>query len=464
MRLAGAALAAVVCVGILTPAHAANVTLEGGQGVTVTSDDGDTSINLGFYTQFRFQVVKRKYLWRRSNPGEAFPPFSVENFGRTEPSFQMRKARVYASGTILKKWFNYKVEVDLAGNDEGLRHVFIPPVFTVGGASDFPGVDITAGPSDQDGRTLKLLDAYVDFTPQPYARVRVGQFKVPYGRQELVSDNKLQMTQRGIVSDFFAPSRDRGVMFHGGTDTQRVQYKLGVFNGTGLAQAQNLDTSLGYAARVTMTTSGPFLDLEDIVDQPPSHGVRVQGGLAWYSSTDTPVRQNPVIPESDIRNTRYEADLGIFFRQRANLFLDYYSRRYSVDQSFDLPTSCYGAFIQGRFSCDQMGWAVQAGIALDSKLNHELSLRYNALDYDRDLNDDRSTEATLNYAYYMFKHTLQLSASVSYFEVGQNAAGSSAFAVKSANPTADFFDPTQFAPALTGDKNWLGVIQLQWTF
>jgi hypothetical protein len=464
MRLRTAALAAVVCVGFLVPARAANVSLEGGQGVTVTSDDGETSINLGFYAQFRFQVVKRKYLWRRSDLNQGFPPFSIENFGRTEPSFQVRRARMIAQGTILKKWFNYKVEVDFAGNDEGLRRVFIPPVFTVGGASDFPGVDIAAAANDQDGRSLKLLDAYADFTPKAYARFRAGQFKVPFGRQELVSDNKLQMTQRSIASDFFAPGRDRGLMFHGGTDTQRVQYKIGAFNGTGLATAQNLDTTLAYAARISMTTSGPFLDIEDIVDQPPSMGVRVQGGLAWYTSTDTPVRANPQIPESDIRNTRYEADLGIFFGQRGNILFDYYSRRYSVDQSFDLPSSCYGAFVQGRFSCDQTGYTAQAGVLVDRKRNQELSLRYSSIDYDRDLDLDRSTESTLNYTYYMFRHTLQLSASVSYFEVGQNAAGSSAFAVKSANPTADFFDPGSFSPALTNDKNFLGVIQLQWTF
>jgi hypothetical protein len=292
----------------------------------------------------------------------------------------------------------------------------------------------------------------------------MGQFKVPFGRQELVSDNKLQMTQRSITSDFFAPSRDRGFMFHGGTDTQRVQYKLGAFNGTGLATSQNLDTSLAYAARITMTSSGPFLDIEDIVDQPPSMGVRVQGGLAWYASTDTPVRVNPQIPESDIRNTRYEADLGIFFTQRGNILLDYYSRRYSVDQTFDLPSSCYGAFLQGRFSCDQTGYAAQGGVMVDRTGNQELSLRYASIDYDRELDDDRSTEATLNYTYYMFRHTLQISAAISYFQVGQNAAGSSAFAVKSLNPTADFFDPASFKPTLTDDQNFLAVIQVQWTF
>lgn len=465
MRLRDAMMVAVVCVVAAGRAHAeATVELEPGQGVTVRSADGETKINIGFYGQFRFQVLRRDVTWRRSDLVQTFPPFSVENVGRTEPSFQVHRFRLFAQGTIMKSWFNYRVEVDLAGNDEGLRSVFIPPVFTVGGASDFPGVDISAGASDLDGRTLKLMDAYVDFTPKPYARVRVGQFKVPFGREFLVSDNKLQMTSASIASDFFAPGRDRGVMFHGGSDTQRVQYKVAAFNGTGLAGGLNLDTSLAYAARITATTSGPFLDIEDVIDQPPAFGVRVQGGIAWYASTDTPIRANPQIPESDINNTRYEADLGIFFGQRGNLLLDYFTRRVTVDQSFDLPRSCYGAFIEGRFSCDQSGYAVQGGVLLGTQRNQELSARYSAIDDDRDLQNDEQTEATLNYTYYLFHHTLQLSGSVSYYTLGVNAVGSSAFAVKAANPTADFFDPAAFAPTMTEDKNWLAVVQIQWTF
>jgi hypothetical protein len=455
--------AALVCAAALRSAHAqTTVETEPGKGVTISSEDGNTKINIGFYGQFRFQELSRD-LYRRSDLNQTFPPFTIENDGRTEPSFQVRRLRLILQGSLWKSWIRYVLEVDLAGNDEGLRNVFIPPVFTVGGSSEFPGVNIAQGAQDQDGRSLKVLDWYVDLAPKAAARARIGQFKVPFGRQELVSDNRLQMTARGIASDFFAPGRDRGVMFHGGTDTQIVQYKVGVFNGTGLAQAQNLDESLAYVARLTATSSGPFLDIEDVIDQPPSLGVRVQGGISWYQSTNTPVRLNPQIPESDVRNSRIEGDLGIFFRQRANLFAEYYQRKVEVEQGFDLPASCYGAFVQGRFSCDQTGYTVQGGLRLGRGDHHELSARYSWIDNDRDLDKDERSESTLNYAYYFFRHTMQLSVSVSYFEVGVNAEGSSGFAVKLANPTAGFLDDSAF-PGLEGDKNILGTIQFQWTF
>ena len=98
-------------------------------------------------------------------------------------------------------------------------------------------------------------------------------------------------------------------------------------------------------------------------------------------------------------------------------------RKVEVDQGFDLPKSCYGAFIEGRFSCDQSGYTVQGGCAWDPTDHHELSARYSWIDNDRDLEDDERTEATLNYAYYFFRHTMQLFVSVSYFDLGVNAEG-----------------------------------------
>src|SRR5262245_45471431 len=208
MKLEGWVGAAIACALAIAPAFGdATVETKPGEGVTISSEDGANKINIGFYGQFRFQVLSRDK-WRRADLTETFPPFTVENVGDTEPSFQVRRLRLFASGSVWKPWLGYKVELDLAGNDEGLRSVFIPPVFTVGGISDFPGVDVKAGASDQDGRSVKLLDWYLDVAPNKAARARIGQFKVPFGRQELVPDNKLHISSRSLASDFFVPSRD----------------------------------------------------------------------------------------------------------------------------------------------------------------------------------------------------------------------------------------------------------------
>ena len=112
-------VAGLVCVLALTAAHGqTTVETEAGKGVTISSEDGNTKINIGFYGQFRFQELSRD-LYQRSDLTQAFPPFSVENNGRTEPSFQVRRLRLIAQGSLWKSWIRYVMEVDLAGNDEG---------------------------------------------------------------------------------------------------------------------------------------------------------------------------------------------------------------------------------------------------------------------------------------------------------------------------------------------------------
>src|SRR5262249_26099865 len=183
-------------------------TLGDGNGLSFTSASGNYSLHLGFWGQIRFQLFDRDQ-FRRTSRTIVVPPIPVEHIGGTEQTFDIPRARCALWGNAFRPWLTYKVEADLVANDEGLRQVFLPPVDPISGAN---AVLIRAGAEDQDGRTLKLVDFYLDGAPRTAVGFRVGQFKVPQGRQELVTDTKLQMTVRSIASNFFAPGRDRGIV------------------------------------------------------------------------------------------------------------------------------------------------------------------------------------------------------------------------------------------------------------
>ena len=433
-------------------------TMNPGDGLTLTSASGETTFNLGFYVQARFQWLSYDQ-YVRSNPLASSPPIPVDNIGQQNKSFDLRRARMYMRGQLGQPWIKYKVEFDLVGNDEGLRNVFIPPGDPTTG---FVGVNISSGAESKDGRTMKLLDAYVDLSPNPAANFRIGQFKIPHGREEIVSDNLLQMPARSISSDFFAPSRDRGVLFFGATPTALIGYQVGAFNGTGLTRGQNLDPDLAYVARLTAAGKGGYLDTESVIDDPATF--HVQGSVSWYDTSDTPKRQSPSIPIGKIRDTRLSGDVE-FFWPRANLILEYHSRSIDADYDFDLPASCFGAYLNGRLSCDSRGYTAQAGVLIAPE--HELSARYSKIDNDTQIDRDERTEATLAYTYYIRRHALKLNVSVSQFKLGVNAYGSSGFDVQQGTPPArpiylqDF--PDAF-PGLKDDKNTLFVTQLQWIF
>jgi hypothetical protein len=92
----------------------------------------------------------------------------------------------------------------------------------------YGGEDIVAA---SPGVTLGLLDFSFD-VPMPLdTRLRVGQFRVPYGRERLTDSGTLNFGDRSIQSLGFSWNRDVGAALH--TSRGRFAGTLGVFTGGG---------------------------------------------------------------------------------------------------------------------------------------------------------------------------------------------------------------------------------------
>jgi phosphate-selective porin OprO and OprP len=85
---------------------------------------------------------------------------------------------------------------------------------------------------------VSLKDAYLDLAFLPELRLQAGQFKVPFGLEELTSSRFIDFVERSLVNEL-APSRDRGVMLYGDLMRGAVSYYLGGFNGTGEDTSDN---------------------------------------------------------------------------------------------------------------------------------------------------------------------------------------------------------------------------------
>ncbi len=81
-----------------------------------------------------------------------------------------------------------------------------------------------------------LEDAVVnyDFTKgKKLFQLKAGQFKVPFGRQELTSSGSQQFVDRAAVSNTFARGRDIGIQLWGTPLAGQVDWRFGIFNGNG---------------------------------------------------------------------------------------------------------------------------------------------------------------------------------------------------------------------------------------
>ncbi len=101
-----------------------------------------------------------------------------------------------------------------------------------------------------------LKDAYFTAAYQKEAAPRIGQFKVPFYREELNSSTSLQLVERSIVYDEFTLERERGTSVSGGLGADNhFSYSAGVFNGDGI-NGTSVDSNLLYAGRIQFGLGG----------------------------------------------------------------------------------------------------------------------------------------------------------------------------------------------------------------
>ena len=211
-------------------------------GITISS--GVNSLTIGARAQFRWTVDDREDADADTTgrgAGEADGPIS---------QFDIPRLRLTLSGGVYKPWLRYSFQFDF---------------------SRTPG----------EGAS-KIKDAILEIRPvgRNY-RIAVGQFKAPFGLQQITSSGRLQFVDRAITDAKFNPSREMGVMVSGTTVARKVGYDLGVFNGSGESVRQNNRSHL-WAARLYFQPFGAYAPAEgasDAGEKPVVHlGVGLRGG------------------------------------------------------------------------------------------------------------------------------------------------------------------------------------------
>ncbi len=87
-------------------------------------------------------------------------------------------------------------------------------------------------------------------------RVVFGQYKVPFGRQQMTSSGNQQFVDRSLVSDEYLRGRDIGVSVQGAVWNNKIEYRAGMFNGNGLNRPSNDNDKFQYNARLMWQPNG----------------------------------------------------------------------------------------------------------------------------------------------------------------------------------------------------------------
>jgi len=112
-----------------------------------------------------------------------------------------------------------------------------------------------------------VKDAWVRLKPLDELEIRAGVFKKPFSGLELTSSADLKVIERGVANQFAVAIKDGGLAYGdrdvgleiGGRliDSVRLEYAIGVFNGSELA-VEDFDNTKDLAARLSMRPVKPL--------------------------------------------------------------------------------------------------------------------------------------------------------------------------------------------------------------
>jgi phosphate-selective porin OprO/OprP len=184
------------------------------------------------------------------------------NFGESaiKDRFRLRRARVNLTGDFAEQ-FDFKVEGDFGQNDG-----------TNNNRTAFSGTDI-----------------WLNWHQFPGAQIKIGQFKAPFGLDQLTPDTSLYAIERTLPTGAITPDRQIGVQLWGMPFTNiwpkqkdLLTYYAGIFNGNGKNTTVNDNNNFMYVGRLESTLfkdvfgKGSFLKLgADVLNSRDDKGTNI---------------------------------------------------------------------------------------------------------------------------------------------------------------------------------------------
>ncbi len=343
----------------------------------VTFKSGDNNVTFGIWSIFRT-------IWDDREQFDADTAGTgVGKEDGLSGQFKVHKIRIYAQGTIYKPWLKFKIEAELADST---------------GASN-----------------NKLTDTYVEFAKAPLATVRAGQWKVPFGLQQITPDIRQEFVDRSIADAKFAPGRDQGVGLLGVAGDAKFGYQVAVFNGAGQSAAQE-DNGFLYAGRVYYDPLGEYKLSEGAQDNPDKHVLHF--GLAYRTGE---VAKGNVVPSGTpalviFQNPNNESAYGLEAAWKYRRFFAL-AEYYGMTDEQKNPTAAR--------DIDSRGYHAQFGVFVVPK-KLELALRYSQVDPDSETDDDNVAETRIVCGYLLKGHNLkfQLDAGQIHYDAGYGGLSS----------------------------------------
>jgi len=348
----------------------AEVTRPAAPPLNIVWRDGKTRMTIGknFYLELSNRVQVR---YTHVFPDGAVKLPGTEAAGDSQGSFRIRRAKLKFEGWFYQPWLQYEVQ------------------------TNWPGI-ATANL----GQYLEDANINWDVTKgKKTFMVKLGQYKVPFGLQELISSGSQQLVDRALVSNVYSRGRDTGASVWGVLGSNKFEYRAGLFNGNGLTRPVNDNDKFQYNARISFQPNGavPLGTYSGAHQSESDFETKALGKPIFVVSAA--VEQNDLSfvatdLKANIKSTLYTVDV-MFKRQGFSATGAYFWGERKPQES------------NPKF--DTSGWYAQAGYFLKPE-KWEIAARYAENDPSDVVGPDKITEIRGGINFFYARHALKVQA------------------------------------------------------
>ncbi len=359
--------------------------------------DGKTRMTIGsnFYLEMSNRI---QVLYTHELPDDSIKLAGTESAGDPRGSFRIRRAKFKLEGWFFRPELEYEVQLNW------------PDASTA-----------------QPNRFLEDADIDWDVSKKKTFRIRFGQFKAPYGRQQLTSSGSQQFVDRAITDARYNPGRETGLALWGTLGTTKLEWRTMISNGNGRSQSVNDNDKFLYTARVqwqvvgatrmNQWTSGAFLTEGDLGDSATGALFAVAGNVL---KNDLRTYPTPAAAQND--NTQWGAD-AIFKYAGFSALGEYHNR-----ESKPYTGTVAGAKFKDKGFLAQASYAFKAPNLGPGPGYIEIAARYAEVDPTDLKSNDKQKEIGGVISWYYSKHPLKVQAD---FRQLENEAANSGKGTKS---------------------------------
>lgn len=259
----------------------------------LASPSGDFRLNFSGYGQFRYTLNFRDDDNRNTAGGF---PTAGDDFN---PGFLVRRAALQFDGNVIDPALMYQVRISY---DTSLdSSTTVTPVDPTD-----PAAGVTIGSTSSVDSRLQFDDVFFRYNIGNGWYIKWGQFKLPFIKEELNSENFTMSADRGMVNLYFTQDRSQGVEL--GYENDNWWLAGAISDGintdnTPFGSTFNNTNDIALTGRVEYIFAGSRDQLKDYTSkQDENLAAYIGGALHWQHQNNDPSVTNPARPVNSPAN------------------------------------------------------------------------------------------------------------------------------------------------------------------